>query len=350
MGVKNLSDLLDLSTIQFKRSRSLGDFKKRKIAFDAFNVLYQFLSSIRDPSGGMLTDSEGRVTSHLIGLLTRNSQILQNGIKIAYVFDGEADPLKGKEVERRKEIKQQAQEAYEKAIEVGDLKRARQLAQRVSHLTPQMVEDSKKLLEAMGIPVIQAPGEGEAQCAQMTKEGIVDATASQDYDALLFGAPILVRNLNLSGKRNLPSGRVITITPEEINLRDLLDGLEITREQLIDLGILLGSDFNPEGFKGIGPKTAFKLIKKYGSFKEIQKHEPKVAAVEIPYEEIKEIFLNPNVKPQMKVKFGRYDPDKILHFLVDERGFSAERHKPLILKTARIIEDLEKQTSLDSFF
>ncbi len=350
MGVKNLSDLLSLSKIPFKQDRKITDFKNRKIAFDAFNVLYQFLSSIRDPSGRMLMDNEGRVTSHLIGLLTRNSQLLQNGIKIVYVFDGESDPLKGQEIKRRKEIKEQAREEYEKAMEEGDVQRAKQLASRITHLTPQMVEDSKKLLEVMGIPVVQAPGEGEAQCAQMTKEGIVDSVASQDYDALLFGAPSLVRNLNLSGKRTLPSGRVITINPEEINLRDLLDGLQITREQLIDMGILLGTDFNPEGFKGIGPKTAYKLLKKYQSFEEIKKHEPKVQNVEVPYERIRGIFLSPNVKHGVKVKFGSYDPEKILHFLVDERGFSVDRHKPLIMKTAKIIEDLEKQTSLESFF
>ncbi len=350
MGVKNLSDLMEYSTIPFRQEKSLNDFKGKKIAFDAFNVLYQFLSSIRDSSGAVMADNEGRVTSHLIGLLTRNSQLLQKGIKIVYVFDGESDPLKKQEVERRKKIKAQAKEQYEEALEKGDLQRAKRLAARVSHLTPQMVEDSKILLKAMGIPVVDAPGEGEAQCAQMAIDGVVDAAASQDYDALLFGAPTLVRNLNLSGRRTLPSGRIKTINPEEINLRDLLDGLQITSEQLIDLGILLGSDFNPDGFKGIGPKTAYKLIKKYGSFNEIKKHEPKVSEVDVPYERIKEIFLNPNVEKKAKITFGSYDPDKILHFLVEERGFSVKRHRPLILKTAREIEELEKQTSLDSFF
>ncbi len=320
------------------------------MAFDAFNVLYQFLSTIRDQTGQTLTDHEGRVTSHLIGLLTRNSQLLQKGIKPVYVFDGESHPLKHQEIENRSKQKKIAEKEYEKAMKEGDLIRAKKMGQRLSRLTPEMVDDSKKLLEAMGIPVVQAPGEGEAQAAMLTIEGIAHATASQDYDALLFGAPTLVRNLNLSGKRNLPGGKVITISPEEINLRDLLDGLQITKEQLIDLGVLLGSDFNPGGFKKVGPKTAFKYIKEYGSFESIQKNVDRIKEVEVPYEEIREIFLNPNVKKGVSVEFHEYDPEKILKFLVEERGFSEARHKPLIFKTAREIEILRSQTSLDSFF
>jgi flap endonuclease-1 len=351
VGVKNLSQLLkDNPKFQVVKDKDLDDFKDQTLAFDAFNVLYQFLSTIRDERGQTLSDSEGRVTSHLIGILTRNSQLLQKGIKPVWIFDGKSHELKKETIEQRSEIKKEAEIQYKEALKDGDLERAKSLASRVSRLDEKMVDDSKKLLETMGIPVIQAPSEGEAQAAQLTREGKVSATASQDFDSLLFGSPVLVRNLNISGKRTI-RGRVVTINPQEIHLQDVLQGLEINQDQLIDLGILLGTDFNPDGFPGIGPKTAYNMIKKHHNFLEIQKHESKVLDVEFHnYEVIKKIFSQPNVEKGLSFKFGKYNPDKILEFLVEERGFSKDRHEPLIRKTAREIENIQKQSTLEEFF
>lgn len=351
MGVKNLSKLLSESTVEFAFKKEISDYSGKILAFDAFNVLYQFLATIRDQTGQPLKDREGRVTSHLIGILTRNSQLLRQGVQPIYVFDGKSHELKKDEVSRRVAVKKKAEEEYKTAMKSGDTKRARSLAQRTSHLTSDMIDDSKVLLRAMGIPVVQAPGEGEAQAAQMVVEGTAYAVASQDYDALLFGANRLVRNLNLSGKRNLPNGKVTTIYPEEIRLPNLLDGLNITREQLIDLGILLGSDFNPDGFKGVGIKTAFKFIKKYGNFLTIQKTEKIVGDVEFEnYETITKIFSTPNIEKNVQVEFGVYDAERIINFLIKQRGFSEGRHKPLILKTAKEIANTKSQTSLNDFF
>ncbi len=352
MGVTNLSAVLkELSTIPIIEEKKVEDFSGKSLAFDAFNVLYQFLATIRDSRGMSLTDSEGRTTSHLIGLLTRNSQLLSKGLKPVFVFDGKSHELKRSTIERRSEIKEKAEKEYKEALKMGDMERAKSLGQRISRLDSNMIDDSKRLLDLMGIPVIQAPGEGEAQAAQIASEGTVYAVASQDYDSLLFGGPILVRNLNISGRRTLPSGHVRMIYPQEIHLDKMQKGLGFTREQLIDLGILMGTDFNPDGFRGVGAKTAFKFLKKHGDFLTIQKNEKKVSSVPFDnYEEIRDIFLHPNVKKGVTFSFGEYDVEGILHFLVEERGFNADRYKNLLRSTAESIETMNKQTSLDDFF
>lgn len=351
MGVKNLSALFDESSIDIRIEKKISDFKDKYLALDAFNVLFQFLASIRDQTGQSMSDGEGRITSHLIGVLTRNCNLLQEGVTPVYVFDGESHELKSQVQKERRQKREIAAQEYEKAIEEGDMARARSFAQRMNKLSSDMIEDAKTLLEVMGIPVIQAPGEGEAQAAQLAKEGKVFGTASQDYDSIMFGSPYMIRNLNTTGKRTLPGGRVITISPEEIELKQVLTGLGITHDQLIDLGILLGSDFNPDGISGIGPKTAFRLINKHGSFKEIERNEVKVKQAEIPYEIIFEIFKKPNVNQKMSIEnTSSFDAEKILDFLVVERGFNEGRYKNLLMKTQRLIIEREEQTDLDGWF
>ncbi|OLS28290.1 MAG: Flap endonuclease 1 [Candidatus Heimdallarchaeota archaeon LC_2] len=351
MGVKNLSQILKGQNIDIKEPIPLPKLANRTLGIDGFNQLFQFMSSIRDVSGGSMVDSDGRITSHLIGLLTRNCVLLQYGIEPIYVFDGKSHPLKTKEKERRREVTKVAEAEYKKALAEGDMIKARSFGSRVNKLTPEMLDDSKRLLDYLGIPWLNAPGEGEAQAAQMVIEGKVWATASQDYDTMLFGAPTMVRNLNITGKRNLPGGKVITIQPEKIELFKLLDTLKLTQDQLIDLGILLGTDFNPDGFTKIGPITGYKLIQKYGSFEEVKKNKQIVKDTEIPYEEIRDIFLKPNVNKNLTIdKSKKFDKDKILEFLVEERSFSRDRYINIIDKTVREMEINKSQTSLDDWF
>jgi flap endonuclease-1 len=351
MGVKNLNQILKSNNVEIREAVPLPKLSNRVLAIDGFNQLFQFMSSIRDVSGGSMVDSQGRITSHLIGILTRNCVLLQHGIQPVYIFDGKSHPLKTKEKERRREATRLAEIEYKKALEEGDMIKARSFGSRVNKLTPEMLDDSKKLLELLGIPWLTAPGEGEAQASQMSIEGSVWATASQDYDTMLFGAPRMVRNLNITGKRNLPGGKVITIQPEQIELHRLLDALKLTREQLVDLGILLGTDFNPDGFKKIGPATGYKLITQHGTFEEVKKHNKTVQETEIPYEEIREIFLNPNINENMKVDFSnKFDKEKIIEFLVTERNFSQERYINILEKTEREMEINKTQTSLDDWF
>jgi len=197
-----------------------------------------------------------------------------------------------------------------------------------------MIEESKRLLEYMGIPYVQAPSEGEAQASHMTMKGDVWATGSQDFDSLLFGAPRLIRNLTISGRRKLPGKDVYReILPEIIFLDECLEKNGITREQLVEIGILVGTDFN-EGIKGIGPKKALNMVKN-GEFKN--------------YEEIKEIFLTPEVTDDYSIKFKDPSEDQIIEFLCEERDFSHERVKRALERLKKALSS-SKQVSLDSYF
>ncbi|MBI2445812.1 flap endonuclease-1 [Candidatus Micrarchaeota archaeon] len=229
-------------------------------AVDAYNVLYQFLTIIRQPDGTPLLNSKREVTSHLSGMFYRTCALLEKNVTPIYVFDGEASPLKAKTIAERVAAKVEAEELLRKAREEGRLDEAARLAQRTARLTRPMVREGQRLLDAMGLPWVQAPSEGEAQCALMAQRGVVDAAASQDFDALLFGAPKLVRNLTFSGRRKLPQRNMyVTVQPEVYDLQENLSALGLTREQLVWAGILIGTDFN-EGVLGVGPKKALKLV------------------------------------------------------------------------------------------
>src|SRR5439155_597063 len=258
MGI-NLSDIVVLEP------RKLEDFSGKILAIDAFNTLYQFLAIIRQPNGTPLMDRQGRVTSHLSGLIYRLSNFVEAGIKPVFVFDGEPPRLKARTIQSRGEIKRRAEREWREAVEIGDLATARTKAMQTSRLTDEMIEQSKRLLDLLGIPTVQAPGEGEAQASAMARAGQAYAAASQDFDSLLFGSPRLVKNLAISGRRKLPRKEVyVEVHPEEISLEATLANRGMTGEQLVDMGLLSGTDFN-DGVRGIGPKKALALIKKHGT-------------------------------------------------------------------------------------
>jgi len=249
MGVQ-LGDLVAKHEIDYDA------LKSRTIALDAYNTLYQFLAAIRQPDGTPLMDRQGRITSHLSGLFYRTIRMVEKGVRPVYVFDGKPPELKEKTLEKRKEVREKARERWEKALAEGNVEEARKYGQASTRLTAEMVVDAKELLDAMGIPYVQAPSEGEAQAAYMAAKGDVWASGSQDYDSLLFGAPRLVRNLAIEGRRKLPGKDVyVPIHPELIVLGDVLEQLGIDRRKLIWIGILIGTDFN-EKVPGVGPKRA----------------------------------------------------------------------------------------------
>ena len=327
MGV-NLKDLLPKKEITF------NEMKGKRIAIDAMNALYQFMAIIRQRDGKLLQDSKGRVTSHLSGLFYRTINLLEHEIYPVYVFDGEPPKLKQKTLEKRKEVKEKAVSKLKKAKIEGKEEEIRKYAQATVMFTGKMIDESKRLLEYMGVPYVQAPSEGEAQASYMTIKGDVWATGSQDFDSLLFGAPRLIRNLTISGRRKLPGKNVYReIFPEIIVLKDFLKEKDITREQLVEIGILVGTDFN-EGIKGIGPKKALKSVKS-GEFED--------------YEEIKEIFLNPKVTDEYKIKFKDPIKNEILEFLCEEREFSSERVERALERLKKSFSK-SKQRSLDSYF
>ncbi|WP_287588903.1 flap endonuclease-1 [Candidatus Borrarchaeum sp.] len=331
MGVK-IKDLLERTT----HTLNLNDLSKKDIAIDAMNVLYQFLSIIRQPDGKPLLDRQQRITSHLSGLFYRNINLLEENIRPIYVFDGKPPELKHETIIERKQIRETATEKWLDALDRGDLVEAKKFAQASSRFTEEMISDSKMLLSYIGLPYIQAPSEGEAQASYMVRKGDCWGAGSQDHDCLLFGADRLIRNLTITGRRKLPrKSTYIEVKPELINLEEMLKDLEITREQLIDIGILVGTDFN-EGVKGIGPKTALKLIKEHEDLESIMK--VKDVLVEVPIDQIRSIFLDPEVTDTYSIKWESPNHDKILEFLCEEHDFSQDRVK-------KGLERLEKSSA-----
>jgi len=343
LGV-NLRDLVPKKTVR------LEDLSGKSIAIDAYNALYQFLAIIRQPDGTPLKDTMGRITSHLSGLLYRTSNLVEMGIKPVYVFDGTPPTLKEVEIKRRMKAKEEALIRYEQAIKEGKIEEARMYAQATSRLKDYMAEDSKKLLDLMGIPWVQAPSEGEAQAAHLVKRGDADYCASQDYDSLLFGAPRLVRNVTISGRRKLPSKNVyIEVVPEVVELENVLRECNITYEQLIDVGILIGTDFNPDGVKGLGPKTALKLIKEHGNIENAMQY-LKNAEFPVEPQRIREIFLHPKVTNNYKIEWKEPDIEGIVNFICRERDFSEERVRKAVEKMQKGITKQKGKTTLEEWF
>ena len=336
---------VDLSDLVKPIPRTLEDFRGKVLAIDAFNTLYQFLAIIRQPDGTPLHDRHGRVTSHLSGLVYRTSNFVGAGIKPAFVFDGEAPRRKARTIHARVEIKQRAERQWREAVAVGDLQKARTKAMQTSRLTPEMVEQSRRLLELLGIPWVQAPGEGEAQAAFMARQGTAWGVGSQDHDALLFGAPILVKNLAITGRRKLPRKNVwVEVSPEEISLEATLKDLGITREQLVDIGILVGTDFN-EGVRGIGPKKALAGIQKRGRAEGVL---AEVGAEIEGLDEVRAIFLEPRVVPVPDLVWRAADRDAVKRMLCDEFDFSPERIEQALTKF-EVARKAAGQASLDLF-
>jgi len=328
----------------------LEDLSGKTIAIDAYNALYQFLAIIRQPDGTPLKDNSGKVTSHLSGLFYRTSNLVEMGIKPVYVFDGAPPVLKRAEIERRRQVKVEAAVHYEKAIAKGDMVKARMFAQASTSMKDYMEGDSKRLLGLMGLPCVQAPSEGEAQAAHMTKHGDADYCASQDYDSLLFGAPMLLRNVTISGRRKLPSKNVyVDVVPELVELDKMLKDCGITREQLVDVGILIGTDFNPDGIKGLGPKTALKLIKQHGTLENALPH-IKNAELPHPPESIREIFLHPNVRDDYVLEWKEPDVEGIVNFLVREKDFSEDRVRKALERMQQGATKQKGKTTLEKWF
>jgi flap endonuclease-1 len=331
MGVQ-ITDLLVREEI------TVEALSNKKISVDAFNTLYQFLSTIRQRDGSLLTDSKGRVTSHLSGLFARTTNLMQKNIKLAFVFDGKTPELKKKERERREAIKVEAEVKHQLAVEREDIEEMKKYASRTSRLNSEMIAESKKLLEALGIPVIQAPSEGEAQAARMVKNGDVYALASQDADCLLFGTPILIRNLSVTGRRKRPGKLAYeAVSPEMIKLDVTLDSLKINRRQLIALGMLVGTDYNIGGIKGIGPKNALKLVKEYNNdFDKLFEHAKWDDFFDVKWKEVFDLIENMPVTDDYKLEWKEPDVEKVKKILCDEHDFSAERVESSLSKITEV--------------
>jgi len=327
------------------------DFLENKVlVLDTYNILYQFLTTIRSRDGSLFIDSDGNVTSHLMGLFARTTNLMQRKIKLVFVFDGKPPELKTKTMQLRKSLKIVAEKKFKEAKKKEDMEDMKKYAARTSRLTKEMVEESKKLISLLGLPIVQAPSEGEAQAAYMVKNKNGFAVGSQDFDSLIHGATKLVRNLSISGRRK--KGKTIgheIVKPEIIDLSENLNNLGIDHNQLIVLAMIVGTDYNPGGIKGIGPKTALKLVDQYKTdfdslFKDIKWDD----FFDFSWEEVYYLIKKMPVTDDYKLEWRKTDSESLYAFLVEEHDFSSERVRVTLEKLNN--ENLKKQQkSLSDF-
>lgn len=343
---------LNIREIIPRREIEISDLRGKTLCVDAFNTIYQFLTTIRQMDGTPLMDDKKRVTSHLSGIFYRNIALIEEGLKLVYVFDGIPPEKKFKTFEKRQENREIAKEKYETAKQGEDFEGMKRYGSQLVRLNEEMIQESKELLEAMGVAVVQAPSEGESEAAFLCKvKEEVYASASQDYDSLLFGAPKLIRNLTLARKRKTINGW-IEIKPEIIELERVLNLLEINLDQLICLGILVGTDYNPKGIPGIGQKKALQIVRKYKQpvliFDSVEEQLMNLPEEErFDWKEIFELFHKPNVS-NTNLKFGKINEKKIKQILVEEHDFSEERVNKQ-LERLRDITEKNKQKGLDKW-
>lgn len=328
MGVK-FKDIVNPEHIKFE------DLKGKTVALDAANIIYQFLSIIRQANGTPLMDHRGKVTSHFSGILYRTTSLIDKDIKPFYVFDGAPSVLKKSTQMKRSEVKEESRKKWKEALENGNIEEARKYAGRTSRMSMEIIEGSKKLLELMGIPYIQAKGEGEAQASYMVDRGDAWCVGSQDYDCILFGATRMVKNLTITGgKANL----------ELIQLKNVLEEIKLNREQLIDVAILVGTDFN-EGIKGIGAKKGINLIKKHGDIFKVL--DDMKIELEVNPVDLREIFLKHDFISDYELKWENPDREAIVEFLAGEHDFSEDRLVNALNKLKKLDNS---QSSLEKWF
>ncbi len=344
---------LSINEIIPRREIEIHELAGKIVCVDAFNTLYQFLTTIRQPDGIPLMDSKKRITSHLSGIFYRNINLLSEGLRLVYVFDGIPPDLKRKTHDIRKDFRDAAETKYKEAKKAEDFDAMKRYSSQMIRLNEEMIAESKELLKAMGIAVIQAPSEGESEAAYLAKvRKEVFAAASQDYDSLLFGAPKLIRNLTMSRRRKTYSGYV-EVKPEIIELDRVFNSLEINLDQLICLGILVGTDYNPKGIPGIGQKKALQIVKKYKQpvliFKSVEEQLLSLPDEDrFDWQEIFELFHKPDVK-NFELDFGKINEKRIKEILVDDHDFSLDRVEKQ-LSRLREIEEERKQKGLSKWF
>ncbi len=313
-----------LTPILKREQTSLKALKGRSFAVDASIEIHRFLALVRRPDGTLFTDQSGRVTSHLIGLLAWTSRLItEYMMSPVFVFDGPPNPLKRRTLEARRWARRKAEVEYSEAARRGEYSRAWSKAVMTGRVTGDVLEDAKRMLTLMGVPWLDAPEDAEAQASYMAARQDVWAVGSKDYDSLLYGAPILARYLSIAGQEFLPAQqRMRRLIPELVKLSENLKELGITREQLVDLGILVGTDFN-EGIRGVGPKKALSLVRKYGSLE----HLPDEIGSQLPagFDDVRQVFLQPKIRESYELEASPPDSEGLVKFLVMDRAFSEDR-------------------------
>jgi flap endonuclease-1 len=321
-----------------KKEISLQELKGKKLAIDASPVLYQFLASIRQQDGTPLMDNKGNITSHLVGLSSRIPKLMEENIKLAFVFDGKPPAMKYEESQIREQRKRKAEKKL-KEVDKDDFESIAKYKRQSIRITKEIVKESEEFVKALGLPVIKAPSEAEAQAAFMAEQNDVFATVSQDHDSLLYNAPRMIKNITVSPKRKI-KGMYVSIHPEMIELKEVLKKLKINQDQLLALSILVGTDYNPGGVKRIGPKTALKLVQEHKSFEKIFAN----VEAEFDWKKIYATFKSMPIMKNYQLKWKEPDLDKI-HKILTKRDFSEDRVNKLIDRLKP-----KQQKELDKWF
>lgn len=347
MGIKGLMKFLqDACPKAVKEVKGPEAYTGRLVAIDASMCLYQFLIMIRENRSGSysnMTNEDGQVTSHIIGMLSRSIRLMENGIKPVFVFDGKPPELKLGELAARRAKREEATKALEAAVESGDQEQILKSTKMTTRVTKEQNEQTKKLLRLMGIPVVEAPSEAEATCAALCRDGKVYASATEDADCLTFGTKILIRNLMAAEAQK----RQIL----EVHLSVALEQLNVTMDQFIDFCILSGCDYC-DTLKGIGPTTAIKMLMQHGSLEAVLENidKDKIPA-NFDYGAARQFFQECEAVDTSKCEFDFQEPDfeGLAKFLIEENSFSPERVERYIdrLKKAK---SKTKQQTLSSFF
>ncbi|KAI4497124.1 hypothetical protein M0802_007870 [Mischocyttarus mexicanus] len=344
MGILGLSKLIaDIAPGSIKE-RELKHYFGRKIAIDASMCLYQFLIAVRS-EGAQLTAADGETTSHLMGTFYRTIRLVEQGIKPVYVFDGKPPDLKGGELSKRAEKRAEAQKLLQAAEEAGNAEDVDKFNRRLVKVTKTHSEEAKQLLKLMGIPYVDAPCEAEAQCAALVKAGKVYATATEDMDALTFGCDVLLRRLTFSEARKMPV--------QEFHYDKVLEGLELNKDEFIDLCIMLGCDYT-NSIKGIGPKRAIELIKTHKSLEKIiEKLDTKKYTIpeDWNYKQARLLFQEPDVADidNIELKWSEPDEEGLVTFLCGDKQFNEERVRSGAKKLYKA-RNTTTQGRLDSYF
>ncbi|CAI2304512.1 unnamed protein product [Caenorhabditis sp. 36 PRJEB53466] len=344
MGIKGLSQVIADNAPSAIKVSEIKAFFGRKVAIDASMCLYQFLIAVRQ-DGSQLQSEDGETTSHLMGMFYRTIRMIDNGIKPVYVFDGKPPDMKSGELEKRTERRAEAEKALTEAKEKGELKDVEKFERRLVKVTKQQNEEVKKLLGLMGIPVVEAPCEAEAQCAHLVKAGKVYGTATEDMDALTFGSTVLLRHMLAAESKKIPI--------KEFNLARVLEDMKLTEEEFIDLCILLGCDYCGT-IRGVGPKKAVELIKQHKNIETVLEHLDKTKyppPEDWPYKRARELFREPDVQKGEDVELTWKEPDVegIVQFMCGEKNFNEERIRSSLNRMQKS-RNAGTQGRIDSFF
>mmetsp|Transcript_76006 Transcript_76006/g.215340 ORF Transcript_76006/g.215340 Transcript_76006/m.215340 type:complete len:399 (+) Transcript_76006:92-1288(+) len=347
MGIKGLMKFLhDAAPKSIREVDSQAAYTGRSVAIDASMCLYQFLIMIRDNRAGSyqnLTNEEGKVTSHLVGMLSRTLKLMENGIKPVYVFDGKPPELKLGELAQRRAKREAAEKSLAEAQEKGDEEQIQKSTKLTTRVTKEQNEETKTLLRLMGVPVVEAPSEAEATCAALCRDGKVYAAATEDADCLTFGTKILIRNLMAAESQKK---QIL-----EVHLDRILEQLNVSMSQFIDFCILSGCDYC-DTLKGVGPSTAIRLLIQHGSLEKVlEELGPEKVPENFRYQDARQFFQECEAVNTQEVDFKWDEPDYegLAKFLVEQCSFNKERVDNYMARL-RKTKSTVKQRPLDSFF